>query len=320
MSDDYLWDGSGEPDPEVRRLELLLGGIRSDRKTSEIQARFEEYQRHRLRKAWLQLAAAASVFLVLAVSWFVLRQTRGEWVVESLAGAPKVGSNRIVETGRLGVGQWLETDSSSRARIDVGSIGHVEVEPNTRIRLVRARLTEHRLALARGIMHAKIFAPPRIFFVDTPSAVAVDLGCAYTMEVDDLGAGMLRVTMGWVQLELNGRESMVPKGARCQTRPGLGPGTPYFEDASESFRAALAKLDFENGGTDALRTVLLESRKRDTLTLWHVLSRARDAERGVVYERMASLVPPPKNVTRDGVMDLDKNMLELWKEELEWAW
>ena len=24
MNDDYLWDGSGQPDPEVRRLEELL--------------------------------------------------------------------------------------------------------------------------------------------------------------------------------------------------------------------------------------------------------------------------------------------------------
>ena len=31
MRNDYLWDGSGEPDPEVQRLELLLGRLRHDR-------------------------------------------------------------------------------------------------------------------------------------------------------------------------------------------------------------------------------------------------------------------------------------------------
>src|SRR5260370_38926693 len=29
MSNDYLWDGWGEPDPDVERLEALLGGLRS---------------------------------------------------------------------------------------------------------------------------------------------------------------------------------------------------------------------------------------------------------------------------------------------------
>ena len=28
MSDDYLWDGSGEPDPAVQKLEKLLGEAR----------------------------------------------------------------------------------------------------------------------------------------------------------------------------------------------------------------------------------------------------------------------------------------------------
>src|SRR5215467_2111266 len=30
MKDDYLWDGSGEPDPEVQKLENLLGRYRHD--------------------------------------------------------------------------------------------------------------------------------------------------------------------------------------------------------------------------------------------------------------------------------------------------
>ena len=28
---DYLWDGSGEPDPEIQRLEALLGSFHHDR-------------------------------------------------------------------------------------------------------------------------------------------------------------------------------------------------------------------------------------------------------------------------------------------------
>ena len=73
-----------------------------------------------------------------------------------------------------------------------------------------------------------IWAPPRLFFVDTPAGVAADLGCAYTLEVDDHGDGLLHVTSGWVALQLKDRESMVPAGASCATRPGVGPGTPFF--------------------------------------------------------------------------------------------
>jgi len=144
------------------------------------------------------------------------------------------------------MGQVLETDGRSRARIAVGSIGNVDIDENTRVRLLATEPTEHRLELTRGKMSARIWAPPRLFFVDTPSAVAADLGCAYTLEVDDQGASKLRVTSGWVALELKDRESIVPAEASCDTQPGIGPGTPYFEDASPVFRAALSRMDFQH--------------------------------------------------------------------------
>lgn len=242
------------------------------------------------------------------------------WEVARLQGSPKVGANRLEGNGRLAVGEWLETDSSSRAQISVANIGHVNIEPNSRVRLVGTNATEHRLSMTEGRLHAMISAPPRLFIVETPSAVAIDLGCSYTLEVDKLGRSILHVTSGWVALELKGRESVVPAGAVCVTQLGKGPGTPYFDDASDKFRDALAKLDFQNGGTRALTIVLAEAREYDTLSLWHLLSRMRGPERARVYDRMAAMIPPPPGVTREGVMRLDKRMLDRWKSGLEWAW
>ena len=245
---------------------------------------------------------------------------RPAWEVARLEGKPKVGASLIEGSGQLAVGEWLETDASSRALINVADIGEVNVGPNSRVQLLETRATAHRLALQRGRMQAVIDAPPRLFIVETPSAIAVDLGCAYTLEVDDAGRSRLHVTSGWVALETKGRESIVPAGAICLTEPGKGPGTPFFDDASAKFRDALARLDFENGGAEALEQVLAEAREYDTLTLWHLLSRTRAVERGRVYDRMAELIAPPVGVTREGVLRLDKKMLSLWKREMEWAW
>lgn len=242
------------------------------------------------------------------------------WEVARLAGTPTIGTNQLEGSGRLAVGEWLETDASSRAKINVADIGQVDIGPNSRVRLLGTRSTEHRLALQRGRLHAFINAPPRLFIVETPSATAIDLGCSYTLEVDDAGRSVLHVTSGWVALERKGRESIVPAGAICVTQPGKGPGTPYFDDASARFREALTRLDFQNGGAKDLSVVLAESREYDTLTLWHLLARVHGAERNRVYERMASLIKPPQGVTREGVLRLDKGMLDLWKKELEWAW
>jgi hypothetical protein len=258
------------------------------------------------------LIAAASLF-----AWHLLYRPNAAWEVVRLAGAPKVGAARIGATGLLKVGQWLETDSTSRASIGIAEIGQVEIEPNTRLRLLQARPNEQRLSLARGVMQARLIAPPRLFFVETPSAVAVDLGCYYTLAVDDAGRSLLRVTRGQVAFVLDGRESVVPAGARCETRPGIGPGTPFFDDAPAALRGALEQLDFEKGGARALDTVLAAARRRDSLTLWHLLARVSPADWDRVYDRLASLVPPSAGVTRAGVRRRDAMMLSRWRFDIE---
>jgi hypothetical protein len=138
------------------------------------------------------------------------------------------------------------------------------------------------------------------------------------MHADDAGSGLLRVTLGWVSLEWEGRESMVPAGAQCRTRPKIGPGTPYFEDASQKLQQALASFDFEKAPT--LNTILAESRVRDTLTLWHLLSRVDAAERPRVFDRIVALTPLPAGVSREKALMLDPGTLKLWREELAWKW
>ncbi len=277
----------------------------------------------------LALVSLALVTLVIGFAAFWLRQTpqslRPSWDVARLDGAPRIGSAQVGDQAKLGVGQWLETDTNSRAQISVSDIGLVQIDPNTRVRLVETKPTEHRLELAEGRLSARISAPPKLFFVNTPSGVAEDLGCAYTLEVDKAGDSLLRVTTGWVALQLKDRESVVPAGAACATKHGIGPGTPYFEDASEAFRTALTRVDFDRdspiqGNMTPLEIVLSTARVRDTLSLWNLLLRVSGGERNAVYDRLASLVPPPYGVTREGILKLDRQMLDAWKEQLESRW
>jgi hypothetical protein len=272
------------------------------------------------------LASIALVLLVFGFAAFWLRHAPGplapagsSWDVARLAGAPRIGAALVSDKAKLGVGQWLETDTNSRAQISVSDIGQVDIDSNSRVRLLETNPTEHRLELAEGRLSARISAPPKLFFVNTPSAVAEDLGCAYTLEVDKAGNSLLRVTTGWVSLQLKDRESLVPAGAACATKPGIGPGTPYFEDASATFRSALAKVDTDRNRAQ-LKIVLSNARVRDTLTLWNLLPRVAEVDRGLVFDRLAALVAPPDGVTREGILKLDQRMLDAWKERLESTW
>jgi hypothetical protein len=284
----------------VQRLEDLLGGFRSSGQPPQ----------HRQRKRWplvvvgvSALAAAAALIVVMATRKPVIPG----WRVDTIAGVPRCGN---APCGELRPGDWLETDAVGRARIAVANIGHMDVEPDSRLRLVKSDGAGHRLELARGTVSAAVTAPPRLLIVDTPAAAAVDLGCAYTLTVEADGMTRIHVTSGWVSLETKDRSTFIPAGAVAYAHPVLGPSIPINDDATDALRAAALQRDVD------VDVILKEARKKDALTVWHLISRVPEgAGRERVVTRLEELVPRPDGVTRDAVLHGDKAALERWRKE-----
>jgi len=276
--------------------------------------------------------AAFAAMMALVVLMHVFLRAHGpnspaasgaSWEVASVRGTAQIGSQRFTGSGHLRPGESLQTNANSEAEVRIADIGQLDLDPNSRIRLLSSDSSQHRIALERGRMTARTWAPPRLFVVETPSSTAVDLGCIYSCEVQRDGSTLLHVTLGLVALDFHGRETIIPAGAFCRTRPGGGVGTPYFDDSSDRLQAALNVVDFGSNDSERARQldiVLQEARPRDTLTLWNLIPRLREPLRAVVVDRMSALVPRPENVTRDGVLALDSNMMDAWKDALERVW
>jgi len=327
MKNDYLWDGSGETDPELQKLEAALGQFRTRAEAPVFANAPEVRDSKRILGTWrmprwiaASVLAAGLAATAVVLSLRVVPVPAGPgWDVARLEGAPVVGTATVVnakQKARLRVGEELVTDGASRASIQVAEIGELYVDPGSRVRLVESGSNRKRIAVELGTVHAAIWAPPGEFVVDTPSATAVDLGCAYTLKVAEDGSGSLRTTLGWVGFHEKGRDSFIPAGAMCVTRPKEGPGTPYFEDSAKEFHEALHALDFGTMSDverkKALGVVLSQARTKDAFTLWHLLSRVDPGERAMVYQRLAKLVREPTGTTREGTLRLDSKMMDAW--------
>jgi hypothetical protein len=316
VSGDYLWDRTGPPDPEVVRLERMLAEFAQAIPPAPLRLPpAVPVPRRRLPGVLLAIAATVTLALV-GLTWRDRLHPAATWEVTRVTGAPAVASRVLSGTEHVREGTLLDTRADGRVAIAVGEIGQVQLEPDTHVALLRARPGDYRLELDRGTMHALIWAPPGQFSVETPGSTAIDLGCAYTMTVNDDGTGLIRVTSGWVGFGWHGREAFIPEGAVCRTRPALGPGTPYFDDSSAAFVAALDVLDSHAATAEAERValdrVLADARSRDSVTLWHLLSRVPAPARDRVFDRLASFVPAPPGVTREGIRDGRQDMLDTW--------
>ncbi len=323
MNDDYLWDKSGEADREVERLERALAPLRYPPRAlataSRQRAPLPRFRR--FRPVIGRIAAALAIVAPLQfLLWKVLdsQPSPNAITVEALDGTAQVGSDTLgagSKVARVTIGQWVETVADSgRARLELAhGIGTVDLEPGTRLRVVANRGDQQRLDLARGAIHARVDAPPRIFLVDTAAATATDLGCAYRLAAAADGRGTLTVEIGWVALDRDGRSVMVPAGSVCEVRPKLGPGTPHDSHAPADWLATLARFDFEGGGETALRTVLAGARPSDAISLWNLLARVDGPLRGEIFDRLAVLAPLPPGVTRSAALALQTGTLDLWR-------
>ncbi len=358
MSDDYLWNKTGKPDPEVERLEGLLRPLKHDAPLAPLPAKATARRASRGGgNTWLWgglVAAAAGVAL-----WFGLdrpdpQQAVPEPIASSSApspahpsgvaqappvdcskaatgfafegvGGPVSCGGRPNALGNLPVGVWLETPKATSSKLAIADIGTVTLSADSRLRIVKTGPSEHRLELTRGHLAAKINAPAKHFVIETPAATAVDLGCAYELWIDLHGRTHLKVTSGAVALEAKGRSVFVPKNALAVADPTRGPGTPVAFEAKPELIEAASKLD--QGSTGELARVLERAELRDSVTLYSLLQHAagqtgneQRAAREAVAKRLAALGLVPRGVTVAELAAGDATAIALVHESLMDRW
>jgi hypothetical protein len=264
----YLWDRSGPEDPEIAALERLLAPLAHDERPLAFRPR-PRPDVHPL------LAMAAAVLMAITLTF-----TTGRTAATTLASnAPGHVPLRVVG-GReqLAPGTWF-TATQGRRELALGHLGEITLEEGTRLQVHRLAADEARLFLERGALEAKVSgaARPRFFQVATPASVCVDLGCRYTLRVDEHGDAVVRVMTGRVAFENGGREVYVPALATCKAYKDRGAGTPRFEDARQELVAALDAFDRSvRSGTETRRqlarmVLALLREPKDALPAWHLL-------------------------------------------------
>jgi FAD/FMN-containing dehydrogenase len=80
-------------------------------------------------------------------------------------------------------------------------------------------------------------------------------------------------------------------------------------DAPDALKTALARFDALQDPA-ALETVMASARERDALTLWHLLLRTRGSRRAEVFDRFATLVKLPPEVSKEAILRSDARAID----------
>ncbi len=210
--------------------------------------------------------------------------------------APSFAVRSAGVTSQLVVGSWLDTKEV--AVITLPKLGEATVEPLSRVRLVEASEHTLRFQLEKGAWVASVAAaPPRLLVVETPAVKAVELtGCEYRLSIEPSGAARLEVLQGTVSLEGHGASARVLRDAICVTHKGQPPGIPRAKSATRAFIQALDEWETQSG---LLEPVLSAAQRVDAVSLWNLLARVKESERGAVVARLQAVVEKPSKDSTD---------------------
>lgn len=258
----------------------------------------------------------SAIALGIVVAFFVFDHSPSVfWSVEKISGFPVIESRVLTDQGIIKVSERLVTDSESRARIIVGGIGEINIEPLSEIQIIETESSEYKLLLTKGKISVITLLAPKLFSIETPSATIKDFGSMYYVTVNNNSSTSLSVKSGWAKMENNNRRALLSSGTTCFSAPSIGPGIPVAKDATDLFKESLHKLDFENGGDAELTILLSESRQEDLISLFHLLKQLNPESYGKIYDRISWLFKIPQRITREGIVNGDADMLaRLWTE------
>ena len=261
--DRELWEpgASGVPLPTER--DLLPLRFDPQRHPLDLERlRRARSTRPRMHRRIAALVAIAAV-LVLAVQgvlrWRLAWPDGRAWPVTSHSSGTT-----------LPPGDTLRTTPGESALVRIARIGWMRVGSNSEVRLRATGSRRHRLALDRGELHVSVWAPPFSVFVATPAGDVIDLGCEFTVR-SSASTTVVDVESGWVLLENDRGEALIPAGARGTMSSQAQPGVPVYLDASPAFHAAVAEMDRDS--SRAVERLLAGARPADVLTLLQLATR-----------------------------------------------
>lgn len=291
--DDYLWDGSGPPDPEIARLEALLRPF--EHQGRPLLETPPQSPRTTTKRGWplLAIGIAAAAGLVL----WALFGGHDRAGTPLAPGAPE--RTFVAEAEPLPVG--------------LGAIAKLMLAPGSSLRFSHWRGDEVLFQLERGRVRAEVAPPPAVqpgfFRIGTKAGLVIDQGCAFELAIDTSGVATVLVTEGAVTFEQDGRSVFVPAGATTSASE-FGLGTPCFLLASADLREAVAYFDnARSKSAAALRRKGLEAiaaacrERRDSLVCWHLLRDDDPVVRATAAKVLLDLCGPPEPVGKENTSE-----------------
>lgn len=244
------------------------------------------------------------VVLVIVAGYLYFTRAK-DWSVSELKGSVILDNQTIKSSSDLGIKSTLQTGENSFARLEIPKIGIIEVDQLTKF----TRLSSNKIKLNLGKIVKKPFEQTEKLILITDLAdYQEEINSEFELKVEN-EINNLFVYRGTLKIGTKGFESIVPEGFACEVKKGRY--VIPFDPNSDTQLINLLK-EFAGPNDPNLVTITSLAAEKDALSLWHVLQLTSEINRTIAYNKLRGLVSPPSSVTEEGILALNREMLNQW--------
>jgi len=297
---------------EKKRKQRIINEASFSKKIKTRQELANAIKQSRTKNNSKKYLSAIGIVAVVAAVILYRNSIPPTWKVTSHSGTFYI--DQKVEIKNIEAGDILETKNDGILSFKIGDNTNLTLYKNTKAIVKINNSNSSVLHLGYGKIALKSRKNSRHLIVSTKKFKAIDGGSFSIIEINRAGMGEVKVKKGRLFVDIKNNKLPVFKNYIYT----VGDIAPHFANTSKRFLNALKQIKVPIKYDAVLKQLLLSSTENDALTLWCLLNNSKQGYMPFVFEKLNSLFPIIGDVTKSGIMNKDKRMMNTWLEDIEW--
>lgn len=266
-------------------------------------------------KLSLSLLIIFSAFFIYYFGFFAM--STDPWIIRLIEGDFTLNGAPVTK-GELNEGDVIETGTNARVSVIIKEHGEIILEPNSSFVVIEANTSNNEIGFKKGTLTFNAFSFRPEFHLVYNAVHVKDFQSKFRFQIDSLNNSVVTVLDGYVEIIVPNDRILVSNDYTCTVLNNNIILPPFYVGATSKLKSNLKYL--HNNYTDlaALSTILLEANEYDALTLLRLLEKVHPTSRELIFPKISQQYPLPKGATKSGILNLDREMLDLWWLDIDW--
>ncbi|MCX6151632.1 MAG: FecR domain-containing protein [Ignavibacteriales bacterium] len=267
------------------------------------------------KKKILVILPLLIAILVICLYLYTSLQENYPWEIIKSEGSYVI-QNRLTDQKKFYLDDKLITHDYSNVTVKIADFGLLHIDQNSIIKLIDAQKGENRIKLFQGSVSANTWTQTGKFSIETQNAITTENKSNFKINYFADTTTVINVISGFVEINSGNNVFMLPEGYTFKIHQNET-GIPVNNSSTGNLKIALIEFEKKHD-QNSFNIILNESAEFDALTLWHIFPLIDEHLRGKLFDKLNSFYAAPNGVTKQGILELNKEMLKKWWDEIAW--